>query len=146
MAAAAKTNWSSAETMHLLNTLKELNIIERLDGRKIRNVDLFKTVCEKLKEAGASRTVEQIRNRWKTLKTAYFKAKIHNNRSGADPSNFPCFDKMEEIMGGRPLSNVSDSGVDVGFPDPCDEETSLDVNVSVSGKFCFTLSYNCLIY
>lgn len=108
-----------------------------MDGRKFRNTDLFKAVREKLKEAGADRTVEQIRNRWKTLKTSYFKAKMHNSKSGADPSYFPFFDQMDEIMGGRPLSNVGDNGVDVGFPER-DEEETLD-EISISGKFGLTL-------
>lgn len=38
---------------------KEMNIIERLDGRKIRNCEPFKQVREKMKEGGLDRSVEQ---------------------------------------------------------------------------------------
>ncbi|CAM4575287.1 unnamed protein product [Leuciscus chuanchicus] len=130
--AAAKSNWSATETNVLISILKEQNIIERLDGRKFRNTDLFKNVHDKLKEVGVDRTVEQIRNRWKTLKSAYYKAKLHNNRSGVDPTNFPFYDQMDEVMGGRPLSNVGENGVDVGFEEGPDVETLDEANVSVS--------------
>ncbi|KAL1246691.1 hypothetical protein QQF64_034380 [Cirrhinus molitorella] len=131
-AAAAKSNWGYSETSVLINILKENNIINRLDGRKIRNADLFKTVHEKLKEAGVDRTVEQIKNKWKILKTAYYKAKLNNNRSGMDPSSFPFFEEMDEVMGGRPLSNVTENGVDVGFEEPPDVENLAETSISVS--------------
>ena len=132
MAAAAKSNWYATETNVLISILKEENIIERLDGRKFWNSDLFKTVHDKLKEVGVDCTVEQIRNRWKTLKSAYYKAKLHNNRSGVDPTNFPFYDQMDEVMCGWPLSNVGENGVDVGFQEAPDVETSDEANVSVS--------------
>lgn len=56
-------NWSVAETTLLLNILKEEKVVERLDGRKSRNNDLFKQVFEKLKEAGINRSVEQIKKK-----------------------------------------------------------------------------------
>lgn len=59
---AVKHNWSVAETA-LLNILKEEKVVERLDGRKSRNNDLFKQVFEKLKEAGINRSVEQIKKK-----------------------------------------------------------------------------------
>ena len=37
--------------------------------------------------------------------------------------------------GGRPLSNVGENGVDVGFEEAPDVETLDEANVSVSGKF-----------
>lgn len=76
------------------------------------------------------------------MKTAYYKAESQNNKSGSDPTNFPFYESMDEVMGGRPLANVADHGVDVGFEDEsCDGETyafnvtSDDVEASISGKF-----------
>ncbi|XP_057705514.1 uncharacterized protein LOC130923669 [Corythoichthys intestinalis] len=118
-------NWSPAESLYLIQTLKEFNIIARLDGRKTRNRELFKKVHEKLQEAGIDRSVDQKRNRWKTLKTGYHKAKEKNNRSGYDPTNFPYFETMDEVMGGRPLANIDVHGVDVGFEEElCDGDSS----------------------
>ena len=103
-----------------------------LDGRKTRNTELFKKVHEKLSEAGVDRNVEQIRNRWKTLKAGYYKAKQHNSKSGYDPNNFPFFEPMDEIMGGRPLANIAGNGVDVGFEEEsCDGETVCKIAVPI---------------
>lgn len=49
---------------------------------------------------------------------------------------------MDEIKGGRPLANIADNGVDVGFEEEsCDRERSslntspYDAEASTSGKF-----------
>ena len=36
--------WSRAETVYLINAMEDLKIIERSDGRKHKNAELFKTV------------------------------------------------------------------------------------------------------
>lgn len=37
---------------------------------KVRNVDLYKEVHEKLQEAGINRTIDEIEKRWKSLKAS----------------------------------------------------------------------------
>ncbi len=130
--------------MLLLNILKEENIVARLDGRKSCNNELFKQVFEQMKEAGINRSIDQIKNRWKGLKAAYYKAKSQNSKSGESPSTFPFCSIMDEIMGGRPLVNAAAHGVDVGFPE---EESTLDASVSnaledASGKLSSFLLHN----
>ncbi|XP_028296179.1 trans-L-3-hydroxyproline dehydratase isoform X2 [Gouania willdenowi] len=115
--AEAKQNWSMLETTLLLNILKECRIGERLDGRKVRNSDLFNQVHEKLTESGVSRSVEQIKNRWKSLKSLFYKAKLSMNTGGAAPISFPFYHLMDEIMEGRPLSGGDDTGLDFEFPE-----------------------------
>ncbi|KAI7795045.1 hypothetical protein IRJ41_007376 [Triplophysa rosa] len=124
-----KQNWSATETT-LLHFVKEQKIVERLDGCKSRNNELFKQVFEKLQEAGINRSVEQIKNRWKALKSGYYKAKSHNNKIGESPANFLFYNIMDEIMGERPLVTVAAHAVDVGFQVP--EEDSLDGSASVT--------------
>ena len=85
-------HWSASESLFLIQTLKELDIVARLDGRKTRNTELFKKVHEKLSEAGVDCNIEQMKNRWKTLRAGYYKAKQHNSKSGYDPNNFPFFE------------------------------------------------------
>ncbi|KAK7925646.1 hypothetical protein WMY93_007956 [Mugilogobius chulae] len=128
--AGAKQNWSVSDTNTLLELLKEMKIVQRLDGRKVRNNELFIQVHERLKEAGIERTIEQIKNRWKSLKSAYYKAKTQNNRSGSDPSSFPFYSLMDDLMGERPLSNVPSNGVDVGFEE---EESTPTADVTDDG-------------
>ena len=62
----------------MLHQLQELNILKFMDGRKTRNGDLFKKVAQKMKEAGFTRTPEQVRVRWKNLRKAYHGAKRNN--------------------------------------------------------------------
>lgn len=122
----AARNWSVDETNVLLDILKDLKIINRLDGRKQRNDDLFRDVFEKLNQAGVNRSLEQIKNRWKALKSGFYKAKNDSGRSGAAPTAFVFYQRVNEILGGRPLANTEDNGMDVGFEDIED----------VAGKFC----------
>ncbi|XP_037541062.1 uncharacterized protein LOC119417885 [Nematolebias whitei] len=118
---AGKQNWSVSDTTFLIETLKELKIIERLDGRKCRNTELFKQVHEKLEEAGIHRTIEQIKKRWKSLKAKYYQAKNKNGRSGSDPTTFSFYVLMDELMRERPLANTTGSGVDQGYEEESED-------------------------
>ena len=111
-----------------MEILKEQDIFRRMDQRKVRHSDLLKDVHQKLKDAGYSRSIEQMKNRWKVLKASYHKAKQAVDRSGAAPTNFPFFEKINSFIGGRPIFNVEENGVDIGF------RTDEDVNVTSSGK------------
>lgn len=101
--------------MCLIKTLKEFQILKYMDGRKTRNGDLFKKVSVELEKSKFIRSAEQVRVRWKALKTAYYKAKRANDISGHDPQTSPFYAEMDELLGHWPLSTVEDRGVDVGF-------------------------------
>lgn len=90
--------WSEEETDFLLQTLKEMNIDRYTDGRKHRNSLIFRKVCARHREAGFARSCDQVKHRWKTLKSIYYKAKKQSSSS-----SFRHFDTMEEIFGHRPL-------------------------------------------
>ena len=128
MAAVVVRNWTFEETNVLLEILKEQDIFRRMDQRKVRHSDLLKDVHQKFKDAGYSCSIEQMKNRWKVLKASYHKAKQAVDRSGAAPTNFPFFEKINSFIGGRPIFNVEENGVDIGF------RTDEDVNVTSSGK------------
>ena len=113
--------------------------MKRLDGRKSRNVDLYEEVHASFLAAGFNRTVEQLKNRFKALKTDYHKAKSHNNLSGNDPTNFPFFEAMDEVLGDRPLAQSGEYGVDFTFDEEEEEEEEEDVggaeeNLDVLGE------------
>ncbi len=59
MATNKQKNWTVAETNYLIETLRDLKIVEHLDGRKSCNSDLFKQVHGVLLAAGINRTIEQ---------------------------------------------------------------------------------------
>ncbi|KAJ8348279.1 hypothetical protein SKAU_G00268680 [Synaphobranchus kaupii] len=107
--------WTDEETLFMLNQIKKLDILKFIDGRKHRNVHMFKKVSNKMVEAGFVRTVEQIRCRWKSLKQSYCKAKIHNSTSGSDPTKCPYFDILNDMLGHWLLAGTGDQGIDVDF-------------------------------
>lgn len=71
--AIKKQNWDVRETELLLEILKELDIKNCLDGRKVRNNKLFKVAHRRMTAAGYHRSVDQLKFRWKLLKSAYYK-------------------------------------------------------------------------
>ncbi|KAM4549338.1 pyrroline-5-carboxylate reductase 3 isoform 1-T1 [Odontesthes bonariensis] len=70
-----KQNWDVKETEFFLEILKELDMKKCLDGRKVRNDKLFKTAHRRMTAAGYHRSVDQLKFRWKLLKSAYYKRK-----------------------------------------------------------------------
>ena len=66
--AARSKRWSRAETIYLINSLEELEIIKRTDGRKHKNCELFKVVAARLNEGGfADRDATQVKNKWNVV-------------------------------------------------------------------------------
>ncbi|XP_068599771.1 pyrroline-5-carboxylate reductase 3 [Brachionichthys hirsutus] len=70
-----KQNWDVKETEFYLEILKELDMKKCLDGRKVRNNKLFKVAHRRMTAAGYHRSVDQLKFRWKLLKSAYYKCK-----------------------------------------------------------------------
>ncbi|XP_053486028.1 uncharacterized protein LOC128610633 [Ictalurus furcatus] len=101
--------------MVMLGILKEIDIMECLESRKNRNGDIFKRVAERMGEEGYIGSAEQVHTHWKILKSCYYVVKKQNTTSGSNPSSFPYFESMHEIHGHRPLSNIFENGVDIGF-------------------------------
>lgn len=70
-----KQNWDVKETELFLEILKELDMEKCLDGRKVRNAKIFKVAHRRMTAAGYHRSVDQLKFRWKLLKSAYYKGK-----------------------------------------------------------------------
>lgn len=70
-----KQNWDIRETELLLDILKDLDMKKCLDGRKVRNDQLFKVAHRRMTAAGYRRSIDQLKIRWKVLKSAYYKCK-----------------------------------------------------------------------
>ncbi|XP_054629015.1 uncharacterized protein LOC129179603 isoform X1 [Dunckerocampus dactyliophorus] len=107
--------WGEEEAVFLLQQLKELNILKCLDGRKTRNGEVFKKVAKKMENAGFIRTPEQIRVKWKRMKRIYFITKKDSKRSGHNSVSCPHYELLEDLLGGRTLSQTLAHGLDVGF-------------------------------
>lgn len=74
-----KQNWDVKETELFLEILKDLDMKKCLDGRKVRNNTLFKVAHRRMTAAGYHRSVDQLKFRWKLLKSAYYKCKRSPN-------------------------------------------------------------------
>nr|XP_057926664.1 zinc finger and SCAN domain-containing protein 2-like isoform X2 [Doryrhamphus excisus] len=105
--------WGEEEAVFLLRQLKELNIFKWVNGRKIRNAEVFKKVAKKMEEAGFIRTFEQIKGKWKSMKRIYFVTKRKIKINGHNSVPCPYFDLLDDLLGGRALSQTC--GLDVGF-------------------------------
>ena len=62
------------ETQFMLHKVQSFNILKFMDGRRTRNANLFQKM--------SSTTPEQIRIKWKNLRSAYSNAKRNNSKSG----------------------------------------------------------------
>ncbi|XP_060778065.1 myb/SANT-like DNA-binding domain-containing protein 7 [Neoarius graeffei] len=127
--------WSDSETTFMLDEMKDLNILQLLDGRKYRNADMFKKLSDKMALAGFSRSVEQIRTRWKVLRQSYFRAKRQSS-SGVSPLDCPYFDILEDLLGPIHFSATEGSGVDVGFQERTPSQPAEDAASSLSSPEC----------
>ncbi|KAB5586805.1 hypothetical protein PHYPO_G00005740 [Pangasianodon hypophthalmus] len=131
--------WSDSETTFMLDEMKDLNILQLLDGRKYRNGDMFKKLSDKMALAGYTRSVEQIRTRWKVLRQSYFRAKRQSSSSsssGVSLVDCPYFDTLEDLLGPIHFSATEGSGVDVGFQELTPSQTAEDVASSLSSPEC----------
>lgn len=91
-----KQNWDVKETELFLEILKELDMMKCLDGRKVRNNTLFKVAHRRMTAAGYRRSVDQLKFRWKLLKSAYYKCKREPNSTA--PTKIQCWWRYEKTM------------------------------------------------
>lgn len=111
-----KQNWDVRETELLLEILKDLDIKNCLDGRKVRNNKLFKAAHRRMTAAGYHRTVDQLKFRWKLLKSAYYKRQ-------REPSKIQGWWRYEKTMVAIMESRHSLVGGGVMTSDRTDEVT-----------------------
>ncbi|XP_006001511.1 uncharacterized protein LOC102360760 [Latimeria chalumnae] len=106
--------WSEEETRALLAIISDMGVVEALTRKRQRNAAIFGHIHAALKVQGISRSMNQIRMRWKTLKTMYRKEKSkrlqrsHNDQWTA--YTFQYFGTMEKLLGKqswvRPVAQV----------------------------------------
>lgn len=65
--------WDVTETEVFLEILKDLDIKACVDGRKVRNSKVFRLAQRRMTAAGFHRSEEQLKIRWKFLKSSYYK-------------------------------------------------------------------------
>ncbi|XP_041092173.1 uncharacterized protein LOC121304829 [Polyodon spathula] len=98
--------WSEGDTFALLALIEELGLVRELDKKRQRNDSHFKRLRHTLAKRNIDFTVNQIRNRWKSLKHKYRKIKTVGYRSGAAKlsaiESFRYFKKLDRMLARRP--------------------------------------------
>lgn len=107
MACANRNLWTNEEILTLLEIIREKKINNLFDGKRYKNVEIYRLIEEEMEKRGYStKNGEQIKNKWKSLKTAYNTCKKENTKSGAARKECDYFDILDEILGTRPSSSV----------------------------------------
>jgi hypothetical protein len=92
-------SWTHDETVLLIE--------QQLDTAPKRNIDMFRRVCQDIKDRlpTFSRSAEDCRARIKRLKTQYFQIKRQNKKLGGKRKTFTYFERLDELLGSRPSVN-----------------------------------------
>ncbi|CAN9500741.1 unnamed protein product [Ophioblennius macclurei] len=91
-----KQNWDARETEVFLEILKNLDMSKCRDGRKVRNHKVFAVAYRRMLAAGYHRTVDQLKIRWKLLKSTYYKSK--RNPDSPDLNKIHGWRRYEKAM------------------------------------------------
>ena len=106
--------WKDAEVKCLLEIFQEENVLALFDGKRYKNAEIYKLVEQKMIERGyKSKSADQIKNKWKALKSQYSNCVKNNARSGMDRNECEYFGLLEEILGSRPSSALEGIDTDV---------------------------------
>ncbi|XP_017489552.1 PREDICTED: uncharacterized protein LOC108377772 isoform X2 [Rhagoletis zephyria] len=99
----------------MLHIINEKHIMQLIDNKTKRNKSIFQDIANELKNKNVVKSDVQIRNKFKSLKSDFFKAKRNNNKSGAKRQTSEHFELLDQILGHRPVLEAE--GVDVAEMD-----------------------------
>jgi len=87
------STWSTMETFTLIELWGEEDVEKELSGVH-RNRHVYEKLSYRMKEHGYLRAWDAIRDKLKSLRFGYMKAKQQNTTSGQERSKFPYFDQI----------------------------------------------------
>ncbi len=101
------STWEDEEVFLLIGIWADEKIQQQLDSCS-RKKPIFEKMAKKLLEKGGfARSCNQIREKIKQLKQRYKKIKDNNQLSGRSQKTFKFFDKLDEVIGDRPIKRPS---------------------------------------
>ncbi|EFN84016.1 hypothetical protein EAI_09922, partial [Harpegnathos saltator] len=71
-------NWTDNETRIFLDLCIEKRIIQMMDGKRHKHIDIYNSLEPKMREIGFIKTGAQMKTKLKHLKEIYFKCKRNN--------------------------------------------------------------------
>ncbi|XP_015196484.1 uncharacterized protein [Lepisosteus oculatus] len=128
--------WTETDTFTMLALIEELDLVRELDKKRQRNDSHFRRLRHSLAKRNIHFTVNQIRNRWKSLKHKYRKIKTAGYRSAAARlsaiESFRYFKKLDRMLARRPkgpgqLDGVGDGNLVVLSTSELEDHTDSDV-------------------
>lgn len=106
--------WTEPDTFAMLSLIEQLDLVRELDKKRQRNESHFRRLRQSLAKRDIHFTVNQIRNRWKSLKHKYRKIKMATYRSPAARlsamESFRYFSKLDRMLACRPRSGGPEDG------------------------------------
>lgn len=78
------TNWSEKETNYFIRLCIEKRILNLIDGKQYKHIDVYKSLESDMKEAGFIKNGAQMQVKMIHLKEMYYKCKRNNSISGHD--------------------------------------------------------------
>ncbi|XP_066542644.1 uncharacterized protein si:ch211-116o3.5 [Hoplias malabaricus] len=106
--------WTETDTISMLTLIEQLDLVRELDKKRQRNELHFRRLHQSLAKKGIHFTVNQIRNRWKSLKHKYRKIKLATYRSSAARlcamESFRYFCRLDRMLACRPRSGGPEEG------------------------------------
>lgn len=123
--------------MCLISIWRDHKIQDQLDGT-CRNQSVLKAICDLMAAKGYERSVVQIKNKMKKLRSSFRKAEDSNRRSGRGRASCRYYTELSDILAGRPetqpvhliasvdLETPPVREAEPESPDPLDAEESMD--------------------
>ncbi|XP_067102876.1 uncharacterized protein si:ch211-116o3.5 [Osmerus mordax] len=104
--------WTESDTFAMLNLIQQLDLVHELDKKRQRNYSHFRRLRSNLARRDIMFTVNQIRNRWKSLKHKYRKIKMAGYRSPAARlaaiESFRYFRLLDRMLARKPRTSGPD--------------------------------------
>ncbi|XP_064840394.1 uncharacterized protein LOC135552607 [Oncorhynchus masou masou] len=132
--------WTESDTFAMLALIEQLDLVHELDKKRQRNDSHFRRLRYSLAKRDIHFTVNQIRNRWKSLKHKYRKIKMAGYRSAAARlstiESFRYFRMLDRMLArrarvGAPVQGIAD-GHNMVVLTPSDLEDHTDGDVAQS--------------
>ncbi|KAG9264851.1 hypothetical protein AMEX_G21186 [Astyanax mexicanus] len=126
--------WTEPDTFTMLTLIEQLDLVRELDKKRQRNESHFRRLRQSLAKQDIHFTINQIRNRWKSLKHKYRKIKLATYRSPAARlaamESFRYFRRLDRMLACRSRTGGQEDGCGgerslVGRSDPEDHANIL---------------------
>lgn len=106
--------WTESDTFAMLALIEQLDLVHELDKKRQRNDSHFRRLRYSLAKRDIHFTVNQIRNRWKSLKHKYRKIKMAGYRSAsarlATIESFRYFRMLDRMLARRARVGAPEQG------------------------------------